>query len=193
MKKRFVIGINGMSQEQEKAFGEYLTKNGYSWWHRIDNFWLLIADNEFCSVQEIRDLLKLASPGNDIIVVEAGSTPNFSGFGPSSSGYFEWIQEKWKKECRIHGVSATLRRKTSAGVLKPKHFLGLLLSHLSMVLNSLKDTLARSVFLGKWRRTRPIVFSTVPFSQLWKGAQKKDFVPSTWLVSKWLVFSVPLS
>ncbi len=94
---------------------------------------------------------------------------------------------------RIHGVSATLRRKTSAGVLKPKHFLGLLLSHLSMALNFLKDTLARSVFLGKWRRTRPIVFSTVPFSQLWKGAQKKDFVPSTWLVSKWLVFSVPLS
>ena len=59
-----------------------------------------------------------------------------------------------------------------------------------MSFNSLTDTLARSVFFGKWRRTSPIVFSTVSFSQLWKGVQKKDFVPSAWLVSRWLVFSV---
>lgn len=40
---------------------------------------------------------------------------------------------------------------------------------------------------------RPIVFSTVPFSQLWKGAQKNVLAPTAAVILSCSVFSGPLS
>ena len=51
----------------------------------------------------------------------------------------------------------------------------------------------KSVFFGKNRRISPMVFSTVPFSQLWKGAQKNVLAPIAAVTLSCSVFSEPLS
>jgi hypothetical protein len=56
--------------------------------------------------------------------------------------------------------------KASAGVLKPKHFIGvalILLVTVSMLFCVVKRQLC---FLGKYLRNTPLRFSMLPFSQL---------------------------
>jgi len=77
--------------------------------------------------------------------------------------YIEWLQRE--KPC-IQLVSATRAEKTSAGVWKLRHFLGRSFSHCSSFFIRYGLIFSKSVFFGKKRRINPIVFSTVPRSQL---------------------------
>ena len=43
MKRRFIIGIEGLSREQEDKFRDYLEERG-SWWHWIGNLWLFCTE-----------------------------------------------------------------------------------------------------------------------------------------------------
>ena len=70
--------------------------------------------------------------------------------------------------CWIQVVSATLNdspKNTSLGVLYPSLFLGRLLILFMAWINSLSVMVLKSLFLGKYCRMRPLVFSLVPLSQ----------------------------
>jgi DNA invertase Pin-like site-specific DNA recombinase len=70
---------------------------------------------------------------------------------------------------RIQPTSATPPHsaKTSAGVLKPKHFIGVALILLTTVSIFFCVVKLQLCFLGKYLRSIPFRFSMLPFSQLW--------------------------
>jgi len=87
---------------------------------------------------------------------------------PEANEHLHIFSEDMDRETRIQPASATPAAwKTSAGVLNPRHFLGRLLSQRSTDRISCVAIVAKSVFLGKNLLTSPMVFSTVPRSQLW--------------------------
>ncbi|EEX12074.1 hypothetical protein CSE45_4609 [Citreicella sp. SE45] len=69
--------------------------------------------------------------------------------------------------------------KTSAGVLHPRPFRGVLLSWSQSCVNSSSVMAATSRCLGCQRRSRRLAFSTVPFCQGEEGSQNHVWVP-TW-------------
>ena len=68
-------------------------------------------------------------------------------------------------------------RKTSAGVLHPRPFRGVSLSWSQSCVNSSSVMAATSRCLGSRRRSRRLVFSTVPFCQGEEGSQNHVWVP----------------
>ena len=79
----------------------------------------------------------------------------------------QFIRDINQINCYIQPARATQEEKTSVGVLKFRHFLGLLFKRFSIVFSLAGLIIAKSVFFGKKRRIRPMAYSTEPFSQLW--------------------------
>ncbi len=142
---------------------------------------------EVCEVKRTEDLEE-----------QALLRPNFSQHrlflgGPVATGYRLRFAGWAERMTGRFGLQEFRRRNSSAGVLKARHFLGRLLIQRSMPRRWVEERASRFNDLGSKRRRIPMVFSTEPFSQLWKGAQKKERVPRRLLISRCSQFSEPLS
>ena|SRR6266851_1585538 len=97
MTKWLVVSTQSITDEQEKAFIEYVRSKHMSWWHWTPNFWL-VTGSDPPSCGEIRDKLHELAPGQHTIVIEV--TPvTWAGFGPSSDkrNMFAWFDRNWKR------------------------------------------------------------------------------------------------
>jgi hypothetical protein len=56
MNRRFVIGVEGLTKDQERELRDYLASLG-AWWHWIENLWFLSSkkEDEAISTEAIRD------------------------------------------------------------------------------------------------------------------------------------------
>lgn len=96
MKKRYIVGINSMTEEQEKAFLEYISSNEFAWWHWINNLWLIVDRSGKLTAEKLRnDLLEIA-PDERNLVIEAGGNDCY-GFGPKGEkrNMFKWLNNTW--------------------------------------------------------------------------------------------------
>ena len=100
MTKRFVIGVDNTTADEDKKFCDFLDENQCSWWHWVDNLWLVIDTSDELKADEIRDALGLAARGKSCLVTEVEGPTDWAGFGPSGKGakknMFDWLDEKWK-------------------------------------------------------------------------------------------------
>jgi hypothetical protein len=100
MKKRFIVGIDSLTPEQDKEFVEYLQNQKCGWWHWITNLWLVSNRAGHLSAKEIRDEVIRLAPNARALVVEINEPGTWSGKGPNSKdlNMFEWLKETWEKD-----------------------------------------------------------------------------------------------
>ena len=94
-----------------------------------------------------------------------------------ASRYWVNIRRQFCHPERSEGVDLRLKcnsllEKTSAGVLKSRHFRGVLLRAATRLSRLAVFMVSRFVLRGKYLRRRPMVFSTEPFCQGLCGSQK---------------------
>ncbi len=100
MTKRFVIGVQGMTKDEENTFRKYLEEKGCGWWHWIDNLWLVVDAKGLLSAQKLRDDLDEIAPGKTHISIEVKAEKTWAGFGPASKekngkNMFNWFHKNW--------------------------------------------------------------------------------------------------
>lgn len=100
MKKRFVVGIDTITEEQEKAFLEYLKTNSLAFWHWIDNFWLIVDRSEKFTAKKLRGEIKKLIPSERLLVIEVKGRGRWSGFGPKTEkrNMFNWLHNTWSRD-----------------------------------------------------------------------------------------------
>jgi hypothetical protein len=95
--RRFVIGVEGLTDEADAEFRKYLATLGAPYWHWIANFWLMRTRNETVTAQEIaRKLDELDATRN--LVMEISEDKDWHGFGHKNSkgkNMFEWLKGTW--------------------------------------------------------------------------------------------------
>lgn len=101
MKKRFVVLLGETTNEQDKAFLEWVKAANLWWWHWLAGSWLFIDYRAVWTAAEIRDALLTAFPGVHSVVLELrGEDDSWAGFGFNAPprDMFKWIQENWAKK-----------------------------------------------------------------------------------------------
>jgi hypothetical protein len=97
---RFVVATDDLTADQEREFIAFLREHRASWWHRLQNFWL-IDDPGRLSPISIRD--KIAdeiAPGTDCLVFSIKGDTHWAGFGPTAEkkSMFAWLNKNWQSE-----------------------------------------------------------------------------------------------
>lgn len=102
MKRRFIIGIEGLSREQEDKFRDYLEERG-SWWHWIGNLWLFCTESADSSIsaKAIREKIVEINEGIDTLVMEVSEEKDWSARSSANSKgrrIYNWLEDTWDKE-----------------------------------------------------------------------------------------------
>ena len=100
MRKRFIIGLDSTTKEQNEAFLEFVKEHGVGWWHWLGNFWLLADSGGRFSADDVRNKLKETHPGVHTLVIELSEHGDtWAGYGPKSENrnMFKWLRETWSK------------------------------------------------------------------------------------------------
>ena len=97
MSRLFMIGVDGMSKEAEAGIIEHFDNEGISWWHWMDNVWVIRTETSSTS-GSVRDLFRDKSSNRNVIVVEIRSG-TWSSYGPSTKKrrFAEWFTQNWNK------------------------------------------------------------------------------------------------
>ncbi len=100
--KRFVVATEALTSEQEMAFLGFVQENSLSWWHRIDNVWLIVDRADKMTPRMFRDKIKEIAPGKDVLVLDILEVGLWSGYGPASAknSMFEWLLNTWRPDKR---------------------------------------------------------------------------------------------
>jgi len=100
MKKRFVLGINSSTVDQDQELIKFLDLEKLDYWHWLSNMWLVVDIDGKKNASELSDSLMSIYTGENVIVLELDATSDsWSGFGPKgeSKNMFTWLHEKWEK------------------------------------------------------------------------------------------------
>src|ERR1700726_4630482 len=97
MTRRFVVGVDGLTDDSDTKFREFLKSCGAGYWHWIPNFWLITTDDEDVSAEKISDKLNdLKAKRN--LVLEIPEDISWYGWGaPNAKGksMYEWLMTTW--------------------------------------------------------------------------------------------------
>lgn len=100
--KRFVLGTNRTTQEQDAAFFKILRARWphIGWWHQLGETWLFIDLTDTLRATDLRDAAKEAFPGIYLMVVEAKGPRNWAGYGTTAppSEMFTWMHKEWDRD-----------------------------------------------------------------------------------------------
>jgi hypothetical protein len=100
MRRFFIVGIEGITPEQDKEFIRWAhDENGFGWWHWIPNFWLLVGHRENVGCEEILDYLNSVAHNKNKLVLQVTPT-TWAGFGPTGpkKNMFDWIRQNWRPD-----------------------------------------------------------------------------------------------
>ena len=107
MSKKFVVCIDGLSQELESKFKEFL--GGAGWWHWMDGVWIIDGTDEL-TVLEIRDYVVDLGKDTKTIVLEAPVQASLGPIADNLSSHQNGIENGWAcwmDVFRAHDVAAT--------------------------------------------------------------------------------------
>jgi hypothetical protein len=97
--RRFIIAVDGLNAAQERALHANVFKRE-SWWHWIDNIWLMTTRDEAISAGRIRDDIRRLSPKARIMVLEVGHN-SWATSGPGNAkgeSMAKWLLSTWNME-----------------------------------------------------------------------------------------------
>ncbi len=97
--RRFIIAADNLRAQE---FAEYLDGNGLGWWHWIENFWLVTAQNRTeISADILQNKVNAFSDSSRCIVIELHGSHTWSGHGPQNSdggtNMFDWVLSTFDK------------------------------------------------------------------------------------------------
>ncbi|MDV7386049.1 hypothetical protein R4446_00010 [Acinetobacter baumannii] len=100
MKRRFVICLQNITEEQKKNLKEMLKANGVGWWNWVGDTWFVVDNKEKFTAATLRDAVKPIVSKDRFIVLEinekgdtwAGVTVN-----DKEGKMFSWIKKFWNK------------------------------------------------------------------------------------------------
>lgn len=98
MKKRFVVMIDSVTEDQNKKFLAWVKEENVGWWHWFDNSWLISNNRDHLTAATIRDKAMEIYSGENVLVLELHEGEGtWSGFGPNSGDkdMFKWIRDNW--------------------------------------------------------------------------------------------------
>lgn len=95
--KRFVVGTNRTTTEQDNAFLSLVRARWpyIGWWHQLSETWLFVDPLDTLTSGALRDAATQAFPGIRLIVLEAYGPHLWSGFGRREE--FSWMLENWDR------------------------------------------------------------------------------------------------
>jgi len=93
--KLYVVGVTGLSKEEERLFIEFVQEHGMGWWHHMANFWLVADPHEKSSVKKMRDFLMGLQTSKRALVMEVQPDANWGGFAGKADlkKMFEWLHK----------------------------------------------------------------------------------------------------
>jgi hypothetical protein len=100
MKRRFVIGIDALSESQEAEFRKYISSQG-AWWHWIKNLWLLTTNDDDVSADKVRDEILRLNPTARTIVMEFPEDITWAASGSKNAQgkkLADWLRAAWDQE-----------------------------------------------------------------------------------------------
>lgn len=98
MRRRFVIGVDALDDEQEAKFRAFLDEKKGAWWHWIENLWLLTTKDPTITAAEIRDNISKLSPTARVLVFEFPEDITWAATGSKNSKgkkMTDWIKSPW--------------------------------------------------------------------------------------------------
>src|SRR5580704_1675321 len=99
MRKRFIVGVDPSTAEQNQAFKDYLKASPLAWWHWIPGLWLAVDSDGEMTASALRDQVNEVFPGIDNVVLEFrdDGTDTWAGNRPvSGEKMFSWFRSTWK-------------------------------------------------------------------------------------------------
>ncbi len=98
MTRRFAVGVQGATPDEEKRLRDYFDTLG-TWWHWIPNFWLVIVRDDNINPNILRTNVHAIAPKRNM-VVEVAHGSAWAGQGPvepPNESYFGWMRNIWEK------------------------------------------------------------------------------------------------
>ncbi len=94
--KRFLIGYDGLSPENERLLHSYLGKSG-SWWHWIPNIWLFACRDKKVTAKTLRvDLMKYSTKNVLVMeIVKSGEIAFRGTRSPEGASMGDWLTSTW--------------------------------------------------------------------------------------------------
>lgn len=99
-RRRFVIGLSGVTADQENQFRDYVAREVGSWWHWIDGLWLATTRSGGPKASDIRDKANKIAPGCRCVVFEFPEDITWAATettGRSGRRMADWLHEPWGK------------------------------------------------------------------------------------------------
>ena len=90
--KRFVVMVGDIEPVDQDRVTEYL-KGKVGWWHHLPFSWLVASSDEAMTSKSLRDGVRTAVPGGDVLVVELGAGSDWAIWGPVSQA--DWLKRNW--------------------------------------------------------------------------------------------------
>ena len=97
MKRRFVVAVDRLTSEQEKALVAYLKDGGLAWWHWLPGVWLATTRREDVNAAQLRDALRDIARPKRLLVLEVGEHKDWSGIR-NDKKMFDWIRSTWAED-----------------------------------------------------------------------------------------------
>jgi hypothetical protein len=97
MNKRFVVLIENETDETYAAL-KAIVQGKYGWWHWIKGSWLITSSAPETTASSLRDEVRTATAGRNIVVLQIAEGGTWAGFGPQKppKDMFSWIKRNWK-------------------------------------------------------------------------------------------------
>jgi hypothetical protein len=95
--KKYIVAVTGLNEADEKLFIEFIRENNGSWWHRIENVWLITDKDGALTAKSLRDFLMALDSSKVAIVNEIANDLHWSAFSPESTkkDTFAWVHRNW--------------------------------------------------------------------------------------------------
>ena len=102
MKRRFVVGVDGETQQDVDKIVQFARDNGIGWYHWIDNFWLFTSRSESITAGTIRDELRSLVRDKHLVVLQVENV-TWATFGPKKmekggKNISLWIRQTWSQD-----------------------------------------------------------------------------------------------
>jgi hypothetical protein len=95
MKTRLILLTRRPNAYKANAITDAIRNVGAGWWHWFQGAWL-ICDPKGKDEVWWRDYLQSIAPGEHMVIVKAGDSNKWSGFG--SNEEFKWMHSVWIPE-----------------------------------------------------------------------------------------------
>lgn len=89
---KFILCVDYETTNEATSFADYLRSQGYGWWHRTSNTWVISTRNSLTR-NNLRDVASIYFPNRKMLIMDM-TTANWAGWGTAQE--FEWFNNNWE-------------------------------------------------------------------------------------------------